>query len=324
MPSIVRKLAISIIFLLALLGALCFLFPRQLAGFALGIERQRSGLHRAETDIPGFHIVYLEGGSGEPLILLHGIGADKDNWTRTARWLTTHYHVIAPDLPGFGESSRPESASYRIDDQVRNVNALADVLHLDKLSIGGNSMGGWIAGAYAAAHPERVVSAWLLDPGGVAGARPSEMMDIIGKGGQVPIFARNGAEMRALLDFVFVHPPYLPGVIIDEVAREQASNYALNMKVFGQLRDDWQSHALDTLLAGSKTATLITWGDHDRVLDVSGAEALHKVMPNSLVSIMPNIGHVPAVEAPEASAVEYLKFRASIWNLFPNAPNQPR
>ncbi len=322
MSPLVRKLALVLVLILAAAGALCFLFPKQLAGFALGMERQRSGLHRAEVDIPGFHIVYLEGGSGEPLLLLHGIGADKDNWTRTSRWLTTHYHVIAPDLPGFGESSKPDTAHYAIDDQVRNVQAFADALHLDKFSIGGNSMGGWIAGAYVAAHPEHVITAWLLDPGGVAGAKKSEMMDIIDKGGHVPIFARNASEMHDLLNFVFVHPPYVPGIIIDEIAHEQASNYALNMKIFGELTDDWKSHALDTLLAGSKTATLITWGDHDRVLDVSGAEALHKVMPNSAVAIMPNIGHVPAVEAPQASAISYLKFRASVWNLFPSAPNQ--
>lgn len=322
MSSLTRKLALLLVLLLAALGAMCFLFPKQFAGFALGVERQRSGLHRSEVDIPGFHVVYLEGGRGEPLILLHGIGADKDNWTRTSRWLTTHYHVIAPDLPGFGESSKPDSATYDIDAQVRNVNALADALHLGKFSIGGNSMGGWIAGGYVAAHPERVITAWLLDPGGVAGAKQSEMMDIVNKGGHVPIFARDSAEMRELLNFVFVHPPYLPGVILDEIAHEQSSNYALNMKIFGELRDDWKTHALDTILAGSKTATLITWGDHDRVLDVSGAEALHKVMPNSTVALMPNIGHVPAVEDPEGSAVDYLKFRASVWNLFPSASNQ--
>ena len=323
MPPFVRKLALALILIVAVLGALCFAFPRQLANFALGMERQRAGLHRAEVDIPGHHIVYLEGGAGEPLVLLHGIGADKDNWTRTSRWLTTHYHFIAPDLPGFGESSKPDTATYTIDDQERKVAGLADALHLQKFSIGGNSMGGWIAGAYVAAHPDQIITAWLQDPGGVRGAKRSEMMQIIDKGGHVPIFARNSTEMRELLDFVFVHPPYLPGVIIDEVAREQSSNYALNMKIFGELTQDWQSHALDTLLDGSKTATLITWGDHDRVLDVSGADALHKVMPNSAVDIMPNIGHVPAVEAPEASANDYLKFRASVWNLFPTAPNQP-
>jgi triacylglycerol lipase len=310
MPPFIRKLGLVLVLVIAALGAMCFLFPHKLTQLALGMERHRAGLHRSEIDIPGFHIVYLEGGQGEPLILLHGIGADKDNFTRTSRWLTAHYHVIAPDLPGFGESSKSETATYTVDDQVRNVAAFANALHLTRFSIGGNSMGGWIAGAYVAEHPDQIITAWLQDPGGVAGAKKSEMMDIIDKGGQVPIFARTPAEMHALMSFVFVHPPYLPGVIIDEVAREQSSNYQLNLKIFGELTADWQAHAIDKLLAGSKTPTLITWGDHDRVLDVSGAEALHKVMPNSTVAIMPDIGHVPAVEAPEASADDYLKFRA--------------
>ena len=322
MPSSIRNIAAVLILLVAIIGGLCLLFPHEVANFALRMERQRAGLQREEIDIPGFHIVYLEGGTGETLLLLHGIGADKDNWTRVAALLTPHYRVIAPDLPGFGESSKPDYANYGIDDQVRNVDALATALHIEKFSIGGNSMGGWIAGAYVAAHPEKVVTAWLLDPGGVTGAKPSEMMDIIGKGGHVPIFARNSTEMRNLLNFVFVHPPYVPGAVIDDVARQQAANYALNLKIFGELTAEWQTHALNTLLAGSKTATLITWGDHDRVLDVSGAQILHQAMPNSAVAIMPNIGHVPAVEAPEASAGDYLKFRASVHALFPTAPNQ--
>src|SRR5438105_10937250 len=109
---------------------LYFAFPDTLVSLLLASARRRAGLHRAEAEIPGFHIVYLDGGHGEPLLLLHGLGAEKDAWTDTARHLTATYRVIAPDLPGFGESSKPDAAVYGIEAQVLHVAAFVRALAL--------------------------------------------------------------------------------------------------------------------------------------------------------------------------------------------------
>jgi pimeloyl-ACP methyl ester carboxylesterase len=67
----------------------------------------------AHTLTSGGHTLhYLDGGSGETLVLLHGIFAEKDHWVDFARPLTPHYRVIAPDLPGFGESTRLPDNDY--------------------------------------------------------------------------------------------------------------------------------------------------------------------------------------------------------------------
>src|SRR6478735_3598161 len=80
---------------------------------ARGIERWRADLERKEIVLSdGTRIAYLEGGGGEPLVLVHGFGADKDNFTRVARWLTPHYRVIVPDLVGFGESAHRADVDY--------------------------------------------------------------------------------------------------------------------------------------------------------------------------------------------------------------------
>src|SRR5262249_61814458 len=86
-------------------------------------------------------IAYLEGGSGEPLILVHGFGATKDNFTRVAAYLTPHYRVLIPDLPGFGDSSKSETASYSITQQVQWLHAFATAL-----GVGGVHLGGAVAG----------------------------------------------------------------------------------------------------------------------------------------------------------------------------------
>jgi len=93
--------------------AFVYLAPERATRWAIDAERKRAGLARKQIDLPGgLHYVYLEGRSGEPLLLLHGFGADKDNFTRVARFLTPHYRVIAPDHIGFGESAHPQDADY--------------------------------------------------------------------------------------------------------------------------------------------------------------------------------------------------------------------
>ena len=135
-----------------------YAMPEQAARLAIHAERQRAGLVRKEIDLPGgLHSVYLEGGRGEPLILLHGFGANKDNFLRVARQLTPHYRVIVPDLTGFGESSHPAGADYMPAAQAERVRALAQALGLRRLHLGGSSMGGQIAMSYAVLHPDDLI-----------------------------------------------------------------------------------------------------------------------------------------------------------------------
>ncbi|MCX5849853.1 MAG: alpha/beta fold hydrolase [Deltaproteobacteria bacterium] len=105
-------LAFIIVCILAGIGFL-YLAPEKAAKLAIDMERKRSGLTLKEINLPGeLHYVYLEGGKGEPLVLLHGFGANKDNFIRVARFLTPHYRVIIPDHIGFGESGHPQDADY--------------------------------------------------------------------------------------------------------------------------------------------------------------------------------------------------------------------
>ncbi len=291
------------------LGGLLGLAPARFAELEMGAERRAAGLHRAELDIPGFHIVYLEGGQGEPLLLLHGFGADKDNWTRVARLLTAHYRVIAPDLPGFGESARPAYADYSVPAQVANVNAIAAALHLERFDLGGNSMGGDIAAAYAAVHPQQVHSLWLLAPGGVASAAPSELGGILARGGPNPLVARTPEEFEGLLRFVFVKPPFIPAGLVKVLAQRNADNYELQQRIFRQLL---ASPPLEQQVGGLTTPCLIVWGEQDRALSPTGAEVLHKLMPASTVRLMPQVGHLPMLEAVRQSAADYLAFRAGL------------
>ena len=309
MRKVLQLLLLLVVLVAVVYGVFDFFFPARFAEAALGAERSAAGLQRKETNIPGFNVAYLDGGQGQPLLLLHGFGADKDNWTRVARYLTPHFHVYAIDLPGYGESTKPSPEQGRIEDQVVYVSQIAAALGLDHFNLGGNSMGGWIAGAYAAAHPEQVNSLWLLAPAGVSTAQDSDLVTIVKKGGHVPLIARTPEEYQELLDFVFVHRPYVPHALITVLAQHAADSYDFNQKVFAVLVKE---PPLEPQVKNLATPTLIEWGDHDRALHYSGAEILHQLLPNSQVIILPDMGHLPMLEAPARTAADFIEFHDSL------------
>ena len=101
-----------------------FLLPATAARAWIALIRQIAGLRTHRIELADATLEYLDGGSGEALLLIHGFGGDKDNFSLVAPFLTRHFRVIAPDLPGFGNASRDPAARYRIADQVRRLHEL--------------------------------------------------------------------------------------------------------------------------------------------------------------------------------------------------------
>lgn len=294
-------------FLLATLLAGCNSIGPSLKDTVYSMERSRAGLARKELALAdGTRIVYLEGGSGEPLVLLHGFGADKDNFTRVARWLTPHYRVIAPDLVGFGESSHLPDADYRYAAQAERVHAFLQALGLVRVHLGGNSMGGGIVMSYAAQHPQEVASLWLIDAAGIVEAPPSELAKIVTTTAQNPLMIEKEDDFPALMKFVMSDPPYIPRSVMNVLAQERIANQGLERKVFAQIATDSVSAAIK----GLATPTLIVWGDEDRALSVGTVPLLQSLLPNAQAVVMPHIGHAPMIERPQQSAEDYLRFRA--------------
>jgi pimeloyl-ACP methyl ester carboxylesterase len=302
------KLRASLVLVcLAALLAGCDTLGPSVTHAAYSVERWRADLERKEVVLPdGTHVVYLEGGHGEPLVLLHGFGTDKDNFTRVARYLTPHYRVIAPDLIGFGESTHLQDADYRYAAQAERVHAFVQALGLKQIDLGGNSMGGALALSYAAQHPQEVRSLWLIDTAGVAGAPPSELARIIASGGRNPLMVTKESDFPALVKFTMADPPYLPGMVMDTLARERIANQALERKVFEQIATD----SVNDAVKGLPTPTLIMWGAEDRALSVGTVPVLQALLPHSQAVVMPGVGHAPMIERPKQAAQDYLQFRA--------------
>lgn len=286
-----------------------YLAPGSATRLFLTLERRQAGLERKEIDLPdGTHYVYLEGGQGEPLMLLHGFGANKDSFDRVAKFLTPKYRVIVPDHIGFGESAHPPDADYSPAAQAERLHALAKALGVTDVHIGGSSMGGQIAMSYAVQFRSEVKSLWLIDTAGIWSAPASELRKTIEETGKNPLLIRTEEEFAGLFPWVMAEPPFIPRPIMNVLAQERIRNFDLEQRIFVQIAGD----SMEERVRGMETPTLIVWGDKDRTINVATAEVLRALLPRSQVIIMPGIGHVPVIERPQQSADDYLRFRAEL------------
>ncbi|HEX8478211.1 MAG TPA: alpha/beta hydrolase [Telluria sp.] len=279
--------------------------PGRAALIALAFERRRARLVWDSVSIPGAVMPYLEGGQGDTIVLLHGFAGDKDNFIRSAVHLTGHYHVVIPDLPGFGEASRDAGAHYTIDQQVINLRAFLYKLGLERVHLGGNDMGGFIATEFAARHPDQVASLWLLSAAGTAAAMDSDIVREYNATGLVPWLLPHADSIDALIDATTTRAPFLPPSGRRRLGMRGAADFALHTQVLRELQN---SPFLEARFYRIEAPALIVWGCDDRVHHPAGADALRAIMPNSRVILMPGIGHLPVVEAPRRCAADYRAF----------------
>lgn len=295
---------------LLLLGLAWRLGPRLIQRLAVASWRRDAGLSWHKVNVGDHEIAYLEGGRGETVVLLHGFGADKDNWTHFAGHLTANYHVVAPDLPGFGESTYVAGASYRMADQAQRVKAFAEALGLDRFHIAGNSMGGEIAGRFAVMFPGKVLSLTLVDCTGVSSPVPSDMVVRASKGEPLPLVVGSVEDFDRRMQFLFVQEPKIPGLIKRVLAEEERARQKTNETILAQIIPELDD--LEPDLGQIKAPTLVLWGDHDRMRDVSSVQVLQKGIPGVKTVIFRDCGHVPMSERPEETAGQFLGFVAGL------------
>ncbi len=306
-PATFKLLALGlVIFLLGSLALAYYSLPQHFKTPLLQLNRATAGLS-VHTLTSGIHTLhYLDGGSGETLVLLHGIFAEKDHWVDFARPLTPHYRVLAPDLPGFGESTRLTDKNYSYAEQVEYLKEFLDRLGLQRVHLGGSSMGGTIAALFAIRYPDRVASVALIGaPHGLRTPQPSEMDHLI-DAGKSPLIVAQADAFEPMLDFVFAQRPFLPYPILHAAQADALRNAPSNLRIWNAQRKD--RYLLDAHIGELKQPTLVLWGEKDRLFDVSGAATLHTRLPQARVQVLPGVGHLPMMETPKSSALIYAQF----------------
>ncbi|HBX56150.1 alpha/beta fold hydrolase [Pseudomonas sp. UBA2684] len=302
-----KKLILGLMLLLAGIAGTLYFSPAALVTSMRLVERQLAELDSKQLTVGDLSIHYYEGGpsSGETLLMVHGFGANKDNWLRFARHFTARYHVIALDLPGFGDSSKPQ-ASYDVGTQTERLAAFTAALKIKRLHLIGNSMGGHITALYAARYPQQVASLALFDNGGIDAPRKSEFITRLERGDANPLVVKAPEDFERLLEFVFVEPPPLPRGVKHYLAEQAIANSAHYQQVFEHLVERYIP--LEPELPKIQAPTLLLWGEHDRVLDVSSIEVMQALLKQPSVVIMQDCGHAPMIERPQETAAHYQAF----------------
>ncbi|TGM34234.1 alpha/beta hydrolase [Leptospira biflexa] len=274
----------------------------QLHKTGISIERYRSDLETKSVVVEDLDWKYTEKpGDGETLLVVHGFGGDKDHWTRFSRHLPKNIRVIAPDLPGFGESSKPEGISYTQESQAIRLQKFTEKLGLTEFHIAGNSMGGGIAGLFASKFPKQVKSLILFDNAGIKSPVPSEMQTIELSGKESPLLVKDTEDFDRLLRFTFVKPPYLPSFLKSYFAEKSVANREWNAHILKQIRKE--GYVLESQLDQIKAPCLTIWGKEDKVIHYSVMDVLRAKLKSKLETVLlENMGHAPMIEDPKLSA----------------------
>ncbi len=287
--------------------------PRAAYRVLQGMIRRRGRLTLKHVTVGGTRWPYLEGGpKGQvPVVLVHGFGGDKDNWSLYAKELTDKHHVIAMDLPGFGENDRSMALDHSMDAQTDRILAFLDALKIQTCHLGGNSMGGYLTLLFALKYPERLASITLFNNAGVQGANKSEL-EGQAEDGENPLVPQNLAEMRKMLGFIAYKPMKAPNGLLKVFLSDiQAHNQTLDT-IFWTLVNGIQENPLNDAIRNIKLPCLIIWGRHDKLIDVSCVDVLQNGIAGSEAVILEETGHVPMIEQPVQTAQHHRRFLAKL------------
>jgi len=237
---------------------------------------------------------YLSAGTGEPLVLLHGAGGGAVLWGPVIDLLSKHFHVIAPDVVGYGESDKPD-APYDKKYFSAWFRSFCDSLNMGKINLLGNSQGGAIAMQFTIDNPGRVKKLILVGSAGFGGWG-------ISPGAMFKMAAANIFPTRRTVQKIVNHLVHktdnFPGddgiAYLLEVIRSSGGKLPfVNGK--GRAVVPFSSDKLRQIA----NSALIIWGAKDRILPVSHGKKGHEKMPNAQLRIIPDAGHTPFIDLPE-------------------------
>src|SRR5207302_1700774 len=216
----------------------------------------------------GARIHYVEAGRGVPLILIHGLADDTTILDPVIPRLAARFRVIALDQIGFGRSDKP-LLNYRISTFVDFLHGFMSELKIERASLIGNSLGSWVAAAYALAHPERIERLVLSDAAGYAAL--TKTMD---SRALRALRVASRDDIRYLGPLAFHDKRFYQDV--DAAFKERVTagdSYTVAQVLDSMIRGD---DALDNKLQTLKQPTLVLWGREDKLIPLSFGEQFHR------------------------------------------------
>lgn len=262
----------------------------------------------AEVSIEGAGVAYEERGKGEPLVLLHGWNSSRKQWLLNLKAFAPRYRVIAPDLPGFGESEYNEAFPYTLDGTASFLEAFRRALHLPPFHLLGHSMGGCIAVRYTAQNPEVVRKLALVSTPthtasmGLRALLPGARCFI-----SMTYRFRNESTLKWMFYRALYQPEYQD---LDFVRANVQATARTSRRALGESVLMFRKMNLADELSRIDQPTLIVFGDKDKSVNPRESQRQRGLLPHPYVTVITACGHCPPYERPELFnelVLEFLK-----------------
>jgi len=257
-------------------------------------------------ELHGDRVAYRDAGSGETLLLIHGMAGSSETWRAVIPQLAKKYRVIAPDLLGHGQSDKPRG-DYSLGAFAVWLRDLLDELGVTRATIVGQSLGGGVAMQFVYQHPDYCQRLVLISSGGLGPDVGWTLRLLSAPGAELilPVIAPKpvlnvGNKLRSWLSAAGIQSPR--GAEIWS-AYSSLSDSQTRHAFLRTLRSvvDYRGQAvsaLNRLHLTSQLPTMAIWGDKDQIIPLDHAYAAQAARPGSRLEVLAGVGHFPHVERP--------------------------
>ena len=257
-------------------------------------------------ELHGDRVAYRDAGSGETLLLIHGMAGSSETWRAVIPQLAKKYRVVAPDLLGHGQSDKPRG-DYSLGAFAVWLRDLLDELGVTRATIVGQSLGGGVAMQFVYQHPDYCQRLVLISSGGLGPDVGWTLRLLSAPGAELilPVIAPKpvlnvGNKLRSWLSAAGIQSPR--GAEIWS-AYSSLSDSQTRQAFLRTLRSvvDYRGQAvsaLNRLHLTSQLPTMAIWGDKDQIIPVDHAYAAQAARPGSRLEVLEGVGHFPHVERP--------------------------
>ena len=281
----------------------------------------KTAVEERRINVNGLTTRYLTAGNdGPPLVLIHGDATSALDWSWVLPSLAATHRVYAPDLPGFGDSAKP-NRDYSLEFFTQFLADFLDALGIERAVLAGNSLGGIIALRFALAHSEQVAALVLVDSSGLGHSITPLLSqltiplygEVAISGCQTPVGAKMRSWLRAAL--FFAHPFQTPAVWLEEQERmaqmsgflaASLSSLRAQLNIFGQYQ------VLLDSLPQLQMPTLVVWGTDDKVIPKEHGQAAVSRLKQGQLALIPDCGHIPHIERPEEFTAQLSQFLTKV------------
>ena len=255
------------------------------------IDKVEVPVEQKQVTVGSVQTAYLSAGNGLPVVCLHGAGAGAVTWYPSIAALAERFHVIAPDIVGYGESDKP-NAAYDRPYFAAWLRDFLSALGISKAHIVGLSQGGAIALQFALENPEMVERLVLVDSGAL-GAQPS-FFPFFGMVwmNSIPSIAANFFVSRYLLVKPENRDPNHGHYSLQVLKKSGGKN------AFKQGRGAAVSTMPEGELRQIQHQTMIIWGEDDNFFSIAYGEAAARIMPNAKLHRIQDAGHLSLMDQP--------------------------